>query len=63
MIGLLFEELDKFNKLDDTVIVLIPDHVPYGLTLEEMNEISDIKRDNEFEKYRSSLVIYNQKEV
>ena len=60
MIGLLFEELDKFNKLDDTVIVLIPDHVPYGLTLEEMNEISDIKRDNEFEKYRSSLVIYNQ---
>ena len=25
-----------------------------------MNEISDIKRDNEFEKYRSSLVIYNQ---
>ena len=25
-----------------------------------MNEISNIKRDNEFEKYRSSLVIYNQ---
>lgn len=60
MIGLLFEELNKFNRLDDTVIVLIPDHVPYGLTLEEMNEISNIKRDNEFEKYRSSLVIYNQ---
>ena len=60
MIGLLFEELNKLNRLDDTVIVLIPDHVPYGLTLEEMNEISNIKRDNEFEKYRSSLVIYNQ---
>jgi lipoteichoic acid synthase len=60
MIGLLFDELEKYNKLDDTVIVLIPDHVPYGLTIDEMNEISDIERDNEFEKYRSSLVIYNE---
>lgn len=60
MIGLLFDELEKHNKLDDTVIVLIPDHVPYGLTIDEMNEISDIERDNEFEKYRSSLVIYNE---
>lgn len=59
MIGLLFEELDKFNKLDDTVIVLIPDHVPYGLTLDEMNEISVFERDNEFNKYKSNLVIYN----
>lgn len=60
MIGLLFEKLEKAKKLDDTVIVLIPDHVPYGLTIDEMNEISTFKRDNEFEKYRSVLTIYNK---
>ena len=60
MIELLFNELENNNKLDDTVIVLIPDHVPYGLNIDEMNEISNIERDNEFEKYRSSLVIYNK---
>lgn len=60
MIGLLFEKLEKAKKLDDTVIVLIPDHVPYGLTIDEMNEISTFKRDNEFEKYRSALIIYNK---
>lgn len=60
MIGLLFEKLEEAKKLDDTVIVLIPDHVPYGLTIDEMNEISSFKRDNEFEKYRSALTIYNK---
>lgn len=60
MICLLFEKLEDAKKLDDTVIVLIPDHVPYGLTIDEMNEISTFKRDNEFEKYRSALTIYNK---
>ena len=60
MIGLLFERLEKAKKLDDTVIILVPDHVPYGLTIDEMNEVSTFKRDNEFEKYRSALTIYNK---
>lgn len=60
MIELLFKKLEDAKKLDDTVIVLIPDHVPYGLTIDEMNEISSFKRDNEFEKYRSALTIYNK---
>lgn len=60
MIGLLFEKLESNNKLDDTVIVLVPDHVPYGLTNDEMNEISNIDRNDEFDKYRSNLVIYNK---
>ena len=54
------EKLENAKKLDDTVIVLVPDHVPYGLTIDEMNEISTFKRDNEFEKYRSALTIYNK---
>ena len=60
MMELLFEKLESAKKLDDTVIVLVPDHVPYGLTIDEMNEISTFKRDNEFEKYRSALTIYNK---
>lgn len=60
MIGLLLEKLENAKKLDDTVIVLVPDHVPYGLTIDEMNEISTFRRDNEFEKYRSALTIYNK---
>lgn len=60
MIGLLFERLEKAKKLEDTVIILVPDHVPYGLTIDEMNEVSTFKRDNEFEKYRSALTIYNK---
>ena len=60
MIGLLFEELEKNNKLDDTVIVLVPDHVPYGLSTDEMNELSEVDRNDEFYKYKSNLVIYNK---
>ena len=60
MVGILFDELEASNKLDDTVIVLTGDHVPYGLNIDEINELSTFKRDNEFEKYRSSLVIYNK---
>lgn len=59
MIGEIFSKLESVNKLEDTVIVLVPDHVPYGLTIDEMNEISLFQRDNEFEKYRSDLIIYN----
>jgi len=59
MIGLLFSELEKANKLKDTVIVLVPDHVPYGLTIDEFNEISYYEKDNEFEKYKSDFIIYN----
>lgn len=60
MIELLFEKLEKTKKLNDTVIVLVPDHVPYGLTIDDMNEISTFERDNEFEKYRSAFIIYNK---
>lgn len=60
MIGLLFDRLKENNKLDDTVIVLVPDHVPYGLSIDEMNELSNEDRNDEFYKYKSNLVIYNK---
>lgn len=60
MIGVLLDELEKSNKLDDTTIVVIPDHVPFALSINEINELSTFTRDNEWEKYRSSLIIYDK---
>ena len=55
----LIEKLKAAGKLDDTVIVITPDHYPYGLTNEQINEVSDIDRDDPFELYRSNLIIWN----
>ena len=55
----LVNKLKSKNKLDDTVIVLAADHHPYFLSDNEMNELSDIYRDNTFGIYHSNLIIYN----
>lgn len=51
--------LEEKGKLDDTVIIIIGDHYPYGLTLEEMQEISEKEIDNEFEKFNMPFIVYN----
>ena len=56
---LLIDRLDKAGKLDDTLIVLAPDHYPYGLTTEQMNEVSKTNRSNKFENYHTTLIMYN----
>lgn len=53
----LLENLKKNEKLDDTVIVLVPDHYPYGLSNEELNELKPIT--TAYDKYKSGLIIYN----
>lgn len=60
MIGYLFDNLENRGILDDTVIVLLPDHIPYGLSEAEMKELSPYNVNDEFEKYHSSMVIYNK---
>ena len=55
----LINSLEENGKLDDTVIVISPDHFPYGLTLDEMNEISKTNRKDKFENYHTSLIVYN----
>ncbi len=57
----LLNKLEKEGILDDTVIVLTPDHFPYGLTCNELNEISTNNRCDKFELYHTSLIIYNSK--
>jgi len=55
----LIQKLESAGKLDDTVIVLTPDHYPYGLSNEQINEVSLVNRDDDFELYHSDLIIWN----
>lgn len=58
-VGELLKNLEEAEKLEDTVIVISGDHYPYGLTLDEINELSTYKRDDTFEKYRMPLLIWS----
>ena len=55
----LINKLKEKGKLDDTVIVISPDHYPYGLKTSELNEISDTDRSDKFEMFHTSLILYN----
>ena len=55
---LLLERLEDNNLLESTVIVIAPDHYPYGLLTKEIDEYMNIK-DNYFDLYKNSLIIWN----
>ena len=57
----LIDNLKKSGKLDDTVIALVGDHYPYALSLDNINEISDYKRDNLFTINKSNFILWNNK--
>ena len=56
---LLINRLQEKNILDDTVIVLLADHYPYGLTDNEIAEVSTYDRDSTVELHHNSLIIWN----
>ena len=57
----LLRQLEEAGKLDDTLIVLAPDHYPYGLKNErkEMSKIVGYDRTDKFGNYHTSLIMYN----
>lgn len=57
---LLLNDLKESGTLDDTVIVIAPDHYPYGLTNDDIKSYIDIKDEN-FDLYHNNLIIYNSK--
>ena len=57
----LVDKLTEAGKLDDTVFVLLADHYPYNMTLENINKISTYKRDSLIEVNSNNLIIYNSK--
>lgn len=57
-------ELENAGKLEDTVILISGDHYPYGLTENEIKELSPYNMDGyinyTFEKFHMPLIIYNE---
>lgn len=63
----LLEALDKAGIAEKTVIVITPDHYPYGLEDKEhpdqyhyFSELAGHEIDPDFELYKSCLIIYNK---
>ena len=61
MLNNLISKLEESGKLDDTVIALVGDHYPYTLSVDEINEVSNYKKDNVVEINKSNLIIWNNK--
>lgn len=58
-IGELIKRLEEKGKLADTVITISGDHYPYGLTLEQVNELSSYQKDENFEMHHMSFLVWN----
>lgn len=58
-VELLIKRLEEAGQLENTVILISGDHYPYGLTLDELNELSNFERDENFEKHHSTALIWN----
>lgn len=58
---LLLKKLKEANRLDDTVIVLLADHYPYNLPIDDINLLSSYERDSLIEANSNNLIIYNSK--
>ncbi|MDO4270398.1 MAG: LTA synthase family protein [Eubacteriales bacterium] len=54
----LLDQLEQAGVADKTVIAMAPDHYPYGLTDEQISEFVGHPVETEFEKYRSTFVLY-----
>ncbi len=59
-IGHLLDNLEKESLLEDTVIVLVPDHFPYGLSNKEYKDLRELN--TFYDKHKSGLIIYNASE-
>ena len=56
----LLQKLEEVGKLDQTVIVLMADHYPYGLDISAINELSSYPRDD-IGVTHNSLILWNSK--
>ncbi len=54
----LLHQLEEAGVLERTLIVITPDHYPYGLNNEYISELAGKTVDEDFELYRSTLLMY-----
>lgn len=55
---LLLRRLEEAGIAERTVIALTPDHYPYGLTTEQISELAGHRVEENFELYKSTLLLY-----
>lgn len=55
----LINSLEEAGKADKTVIVLSADHYPYGLPKDKLDELAGHKVEENFEMYKSNLIIWS----
>jgi arylsulfatase A-like enzyme len=58
-VGYLIERLAAAGRLEDTVIVISNDHYPFRLTSQELAELQGAPVDEDFERFRTTLIIWN----
>ena len=58
-LGVLLDELEENDQLDDTVIVVYGDHYPYALTDDEVNSFLPYDVSKGFEIEQTPFLIYN----
>lgn len=58
-IGEVLKRLEEEGKLEDTVIMVSGDHYPYGLTLDEVNELSSYTKDKDFEMHHMAFLLWS----
>ena len=56
---ILLKDLEESGQLENTVIVISPDHYPYGLTNDDIKSYVDWVENDTFDIYRNNLIIYN----
>ncbi len=56
----LMEQLEAAGIAENTVIVLSPDHYPYGMEKSALDELAGHEIDENFELYKNSLIIYKK---
>ncbi|MDF2686800.1 MAG: sulfatase [Clostridia bacterium] len=56
----LIQKLEEAGKAENTVIAISPDHYPYGLPKENIDELSKHEVEENFELYKSTLIIWKK---
>jgi len=56
----LLEKLEEYGVAENTLIVMSPDHYPYGMDKENLDELAGHELESNFEIYKSSLIIYSK---
>ena len=55
---LLLQRLEEAGVLDNTVIVIVADHYPYGMTNEQYSELVGHELETNFEIFKNGCIIY-----